>query len=279
MHDGGGRVNLAEAIGGAGPVVTIRSPAEGAGLAFSPATFKGTASDPDGMVASVGWTNQTTGKSGAASGSAESWNAQVPLAQGKNTIVVTAVDGTGVSGSATRTVVYQVPVIDLNPSALSLAAEEGTSEMVRTVTLRNTGGATLSWKLLSAESWVSASPLDETLAPGEAASLGVSIRPLGLALGEHKAALEVSGGTAPNSPQALPVTLKVVKPGTLPLGPEAGEPPIGTKGGGRDGRCGLLGFDLLLVPLLMRAVRRRRFRQRPVSFRTNFSHQFRGSRS
>jgi len=84
----------------------------------------GTASDND-VVASVTWTNETTGTSGAATGTT-AWTASVPLTSGDNRITVVATDGVGHSSSASITVVFNGPA-DAVPPALSISPPGATT--------------------------------------------------------------------------------------------------------------------------------------------------------
>jgi hypothetical protein len=81
------------------PVVTITTPTAAATFttASSPITVGGTASD-NVAVTTVTWFNAATGQSGTASGTT-SWSASIALANGANTITVSAFDAAGNSST------------------------------------------------------------------------------------------------------------------------------------------------------------------------------------
>jgi len=103
------------------PGILITGPT-GTGSATSAAqtvALSGSADDNVSVV-SVRWRNQTTGVRGTAvlSGGPNpiSWSADVPLADGTNVVVVTAVDDAGNQSSATITVTYAAPADVTTPS-------------------------------------------------------------------------------------------------------------------------------------------------------------------
>jgi len=105
ITDGGG--------GGGGdsipPIVTITGPSKATTYttSISPLAFTGTATDAGG-VASVQWTN-STGTTGATTGSPANWTASVPLAIGSNVVTIAATDAGGNIGIASLTVQYTGP--------------------------------------------------------------------------------------------------------------------------------------------------------------------------
>lgn len=86
------------------PTVSITGPTSAAtyGTTFSSINLSGSSSD-NVAVSSVTWQNTTNGTSGTASGT-NPWFALVPLADGSNTIIVTAIDSSGNVSNDTITV-------------------------------------------------------------------------------------------------------------------------------------------------------------------------------
>jgi large repetitive protein len=88
----------------AGPALQIANPADNVVTAQSAIAVSGTSNDPAG-VASVAWINTTNTASGAATGTTTWSVGAVTLANGSNTIEVTATDSVGNATTAAITVV------------------------------------------------------------------------------------------------------------------------------------------------------------------------------
>jgi hypothetical protein len=87
------------------PTITISSPSSNPYTSSTdPLVVSGGSSDGGG-VASVTWSNATTGDAGTASGTT-TWTATIPLAAGTNNITITVVDTSGNTTSTNLTVIY-----------------------------------------------------------------------------------------------------------------------------------------------------------------------------
>jgi YVTN family beta-propeller protein len=112
---GGSTVTLNVYYDGTAPLVIIRDPTLNPSWTapWAPMDVSGTMSDIS-AVASVSWSNSTTGDSGVAAGT-NAWSFSTPLALGVNMITVTATDSLGWTGNDTLTVTYD-PLLPFNPS-------------------------------------------------------------------------------------------------------------------------------------------------------------------
>jgi len=130
------------------PAVTITGPT--ALPTFSTAspsvTLSGTASDAVGL-ASVTWTNTSSGGSGTATGTT-AWSAAVPLTPGSNTVVVTATDTAGNTATASITVINdtQPPTITISTPTSAASFNSPLSPLtVGGSASDNVGVTTVSW--------------------------------------------------------------------------------------------------------------------------------------
>jgi len=240
-----GRINLTGAINGLPPTISIASPASGATLTMQPATFTGSASDPDGTVAGVTWTS--AGGSGTATGTTP-WSASVPLVYGPNTVVFTATDDEGRTATASRTVTFNPP-----PSlVLSTDALSFTASGAQTLDVSNPGGQTLAWSATGGAAWLAVAPTSGSLTHDESETVTFTVDATGLSPGTYDATITFSAPGAGGSPRLVTVTLTIAPP----------PPAQPTGGGGGGGKCGLLGLDVLLLPLALLVLRRAKHRRR-----------------
>ncbi len=205
------------------PTLTISSPAGGSTVGSTPLSVTGTAADTDGTIAGVAWTNSTSGVSGSASG-AGTWSASVPLVAGANTIVFTATDSEGVTGTSTLAVTYTpaVPSIGLAPASLSFSGTAGgPNPAPQTVTLTNTGSGTLAWTATESLAWAGVAPSTGSLAAGASMTMTVSTSITGLGSGTYTGAISITAPGASNSPQSIPLTLTLTSSPTIGLSPSS----------------------------------------------------------
>jgi hypothetical protein len=80
----------------------------------------------------------------------------------------------------------------------------------QTILINNSGGGTLNWAISRDAEWLTCTPETGT-GPG---AVTISANPSGLAAGAYTAAITVRDPNASNSPQTVPVTLKVYHSGT-----------------------------------------------------------------
>jgi hypothetical protein len=80
----------------------------------------------------------------------------------------------------------------------------------QTLLINNSGGGTLHWKISKDAQWLAFTPESGT-APGV---VNVSVNPAGLLPGTYNASIKIEAAGASNSPQIIPVTLKVYSSGT-----------------------------------------------------------------
>lgn len=110
------------------------------------------------------------------------------------------------------------PGISLSRSNLAFAASEfGASGGPQTFMVSNSGGGTLNWTASTDQSWLACTPSSGT----GSGMVTVSVDAAGLAAGTYMGAVSVSDASAPNSPQAVSVTLTV-------YGAASSTPPFGS---------------------------------------------------
>jgi len=100
------------------------------------------------------------------------------------------------------------PYIELDKSTLSFSVVEGGSSQQQTFQIRNSGAGTLSYNIFSDKTWLIPTPLSGQ-STGEWDQITVLVDPSSLKPGEYNGTLTISSGTAPNSPRAVSVILKV----------------------------------------------------------------------
>ncbi|MFQ5688663.1 MAG: leishmanolysin-related zinc metalloendopeptidase [Gemmatimonadota bacterium] len=108
------------------------------------------------------------------------------------------------------------PSIDLSPATVSLQRQLGAPPPQTTLTVRNTGGASLSWRAAADQTWVLLNPPSGTLAPGQSQPISLSVADLLFAAGSYAATVSVTGN-ASNSPATTAVALTVTQTDALAL--------------------------------------------------------------
>jgi hypothetical protein len=78
-----------------------------------------------------------------------------------------------------------------------------------TLTVTNSGSATLDYTIAGTTGWVDLSQTSGSLAPGESQDITVTYSSAVLALGQYETVLEISDPNASNNPQEIPVSLTV----------------------------------------------------------------------
>ena len=108
-----------------------------------------------------------------------------------------------------------LPTVDHSPSSFSFTATEGGSNpSSKALSIRNSGGGTLSWSVSDDAAWLSLSPTSGASA-GETDSVAVSVSISGMSAGSYTATITISDQKASNTPQAVPVSLIIEPPTTI----------------------------------------------------------------
>ena len=163
----------------------------------------------------------------------QSYNYSQPAWQGSTTtgtisnlqdtttyFVVRAYNASGESGDSNEAT-YQpaappAPAISLSPASLSASCTQGANATSQSFQVSNSGGGTLSYTVSKGTtSWLSCSP---TSGSGSG-TVTVSYSTSGLAAGTYNATITITASGASNSPQTVPVTLKVVASNLPPAQP------------------------------------------------------------
>ncbi|MGB7215766.1 MAG: hypothetical protein WBE98_12080 [Gammaproteobacteria bacterium] len=100
------------------------------------------------------------------------------------------------------------PVIALSDASLSLAVQEGSASISRTISVSNGGDGLLDWIATvggDGPSWLTVSP-GAGAAPSE---ITVTVNPAGLPVGTYTRSITLTAEGAANSPRVVPVTLTV----------------------------------------------------------------------
>ncbi len=94
--------------------------------------------------------------------------------------------------------VSSVPRIGVTPTSFTFAAPQGVTPPSQTLTVKNTGGGTLSWSYVVDQSWVQISPVPQALGPAASQDVQVSVVPGSLGTGPHSAKITLSAPGATN---------------------------------------------------------------------------------
>ncbi|MBI2931981.1 MAG: choice-of-anchor D domain-containing protein, partial [Planctomycetes bacterium] len=116
--------------------------------------------------------------------------------------------------------VSALPTIGLSPGTMTFTAPVGgPNPASQPLTVRNTGGGTLSWTAADSATWLSVSPAGGSLAAGASSSSNVAVDVTGLSAGTYNATITVSDPGATNTPQTVFVTLTVTSSPVIALNP------------------------------------------------------------
>lgn len=156
-------------------------------------------------VANTGWTNLPT-----LTGSEESAQYRVTSGTGTFTTafastgdVIWAAVGMAFSGAAAT------PILVVSPSTLTFSAAQGGSNPAsQLVGVSNGNGGTLTWSVVSDESWLTPSPTSGT----DTGSVTASVDITGLTAGMYTGHLTFTAAGATGSPQIVTVTLTISAP-------------------------------------------------------------------
>jgi hypothetical protein len=99
--------------------------------------------------------------------------------------------------------------LSIGPLALSFVTlEDDTATLYQTLAVRNSGCSTLTWSAEANQGWISMDPAGGT-APSDVI---VAVDPTGFGTGDYTATLTVTAPGSGNSPQAVPVRLRIREP-------------------------------------------------------------------
>ena len=114
----------------------------------------------------------------------------------------------------TLTVSAPPPAVSLSPSSLTFTATQGAANPAdQTLSLRNTGGGTLTWSVTGNQNWVTVNTPSGTTTT-ETDSIKVSINTKDLLANTYTASITITATGASNTPQTIPVTLTLNSPAT-----------------------------------------------------------------
>jgi hypothetical protein len=138
---------------------------------------------------------------------------------------VTITDGNATNSPATIAVQHVVtvaPFITRTPASLTYTARRTTNPAVQTITLSNTGSASMSWSaaatMATGSGWLAVSPASGTLAPTDpAVTLTVTVTSSALTTGGYTGNIRITDAAAPNTPVDTPVGLTVTAAPTIVL--------------------------------------------------------------
>ncbi|MGY8641808.1 MAG: BACON domain-containing protein [Verrucomicrobiales bacterium] len=112
------------------------------------------------------------------------------------------------------------PALETTPGRLTFSLLQNASSN-RSVSVRNTGGGTLSYSVTAAASWLTASPAGGT-STGETDTIQITANASGLAAGNYAGSVVVTGGGRSTN---IPVSLAVTEtPTSSPIDPQIGSP-------------------------------------------------------
>jgi hypothetical protein len=118
------------------------------------------------------------------------------------------VDNVRVLGGA---VTAQMPAIAVTPAAIDRTIQAGNNLPSELFKISNTGEGLLNFTISNSVPWLSVSPLSSSSSgPERAITINWNTAPL--AVGDYLALVQILSGNALNSPQSLPVNLRVIPP-------------------------------------------------------------------
>ncbi len=228
------------------PVITIQVPTSASThpTSTSPLGLRGMALDNIG-VAVVTWSNTTLGVSGVASGTT-SWSADVPLAAGSNTVIVTAEDSSGNFATDSLIVTFTPPGGDAIPPIVAIQSPTSAPTLVTGANPVVLGGTAADNVAVTSIVWSNGA----TGQSGSVTGLSTWSASVGLVSGAN--AITVTATDSSGNTAAAVITV------TLVAGGGGG---AGKKGGGG---CGLTGLEAMLALGLLHGFRRK-VRTRPIS--------------
>jgi hypothetical protein len=101
------------------------------------------------------------------------------------------------------------PTISLSNASLAFASTYGSSPPAsQVVSIKNSGGGTMSWTASSTAPWLTASPPSGDTTT-ESDSLNVAVNTTGMGIGTYQAPIKLEAPSATNSPQEVLVTLAI----------------------------------------------------------------------
>ncbi|MBI1352783.1 MAG: hypothetical protein GC160_00445 [Acidobacteria bacterium] len=127
--------------------------------------------------------------------------------------------GTNVEGLVSATVTTTAPIppaLSVAPASLSFVSQVGATPSAQSLTVRNSGGGTLTYSIATSQPWLAASPASGS-STGEADAIAVSVATAGLGEGVRQGELRVEAGAAGSV--AIPVTLTLEAVTPPPPGP------------------------------------------------------------
>jgi hypothetical protein len=106
------------------------------------------------------------------------------------------------------------PTIDLDPTSFYREVVYGHSPSSDTFDVSNSGGGFMSYSITDNASWLAENPTSGTCTT-ETDPITVSYSTASLGIGPHNATITVSAPGATNTPQAIPVQVRVLAPGDM----------------------------------------------------------------
>jgi len=109
------------------------------------------------------------------------------------------------------------PTIAFSPASLSFSAiEGGANPPNKTLYIWNSGAGTLNWSASDNAAWLDETPkTGSSTGPGDKDLVTVSVNISGKAIGTYYANITISDPEATNTPQKVPVSLEIRRPGAL----------------------------------------------------------------
>ena len=130
------------------------------------------------------------------------------------TVTATGASNTPRVIPVTLTVSAPAATMSVSPTAFTFTATQGAANPAsQTLSLRNTGGGTLTWSVGDNQNWLTVGTPSGTTTT-ETDSITISVSTLNLQANTYNASITVTATGASNTPQIIPVTLTVNLPAT-----------------------------------------------------------------
>ena len=116
---------------------------------------------------------------------------------------------TGSSGSNPSSTPKAKPKLSVSLNHLDFEAIKDVGAASQSLTIANSGGSDLNWRLSSSAAWLNFSPSKGLTSPDASSTIYVSVNINGMATGTAGATLSIDASGAENSPQNISITLNI----------------------------------------------------------------------
>ncbi|MFB6285389.1 MAG: BACON domain-containing protein, partial [Candidatus Bipolaricaulia bacterium] len=113
--------------------------------------------------------------------------------------------------------------LTIEPTRLDMEAQKGGNRPTQTLTIENSGNASLDWSAQTQATWLTLRPDEGSLSAGQSRNVRVAASIANLEPGSHRTTIAISSPNASRSPVRVQVTLSLSERPDQPAGPQACE--------------------------------------------------------